>query len=614
MVICAMLFVWLGSLTLVVPAVADTGGYPYTSAVDCSAEFGIYSWCIDGDWLSPLGYAYRNCTDFAAWWLEANGAPDSEVRGLGNAYQWSTNAPSHGDTVNSTPSVGSVAQWGTEVGDGLGHVAIVTAVHADGSVDIAEYNEAGTGVYSTQASVRADSYIHFPGVSVQSGGSPPPPPAKHVLFDANGDGTSDVFFLSGLDGGTTGSGDLEAHGAYGSSFNTRGDFATPFAYLNTSQELPFFADVNGDGSADVCFLAGLNGGTTGSGDLDVHCAYGPSFNTRGDFATPFAYLNTSEELPFFADVNGDGSADMCFLAGLNGGTTGSGNLEIHCAYGPSFNTRGDFVTPFAYLNTSQELPFFADVNGDGSADMCFLAGLNGGTTGSGDLDVHCAYGPSFNTRGDFATPFAYLDTQTSWILDTGPGVPLAPSNATAVAGDQAATVSFATPLSDGGNPITGYTVTASPGGMTAAGSSSPITMPGLTNGKTYTFTVTASNAFGPGLASGSSTGVTPAPVPSLTSGPSPIVTPASPSTTADTAPAPGGRSTAPGPQADCVVPRLHHMTLAQARRALQHAHCQLGHVELPRHPRAHYIARVSRQSAQPGLRRHAGFPVAIILR
>lgn len=142
---------------------AEYTGYPDSSATDCSATYGIYSWCINSTWLSPRGYAFRNCTDYVAWWLQADGVADAFMRGLGNAYLWSANAPAHGDTVNSVPSVGSIAQWGAEVGHGYGHVAVVTAVNTDGSVDVAQYNQAGTGQYSIQFGVRADHYLHFPG-------------------------------------------------------------------------------------------------------------------------------------------------------------------------------------------------------------------------------------------------------------------------------------------------------------------------------------------------------------------------------------------------------------------------------------------------------------------
>jgi hypothetical protein len=59
-----------------------------------------------------------------------------------------------------------------------------------------------------------------------------------------------------------------------------------------------------------------------------------------------------------------------------------------------------------------------------------------------------------------------------------PGSPRAVS---AKRGDTLATVDFMAPASDGGSPITGYTVISHPGGVAATGPQGPITVTGLTN-------------------------------------------------------------------------------------------------------------------------------------
>jgi Fibronectin type III domain len=79
---------------------------------------------------------------------------------------------------------------------------------------------------------------------------------------------------------------------------------------------------------------------------------------------------------------------------------------------------------------------------------------------------------------------------------TPAGIPSPPQVPGAATLDQAAYVSCLPPASDGGSPIVSYTVTSSPGGITATGPSCPILVTGLTDGTKYTFTVTATNADG----------------------------------------------------------------------------------------------------------------------
>lgn len=97
-------------------------------------------------------------------------------------------------------------------------------------------------------------------------------------------------------------------------------------------------------------------------------------------------------------------------------------------------------------------------------------------------------------------------------------VPGAPSNVMATAGNASATISWSAPA-NGGSPITGYTITANPGGamMNAAGSALSVNFSGLTNGQSYTFAVYAVNAIGNGPST-SSGAVRPATVPAAPTG------------------------------------------------------------------------------------------------
>ena len=88
-------------------------------------------------------------------------------------------------------------------------------------------------------------------------------------------------------------------------------------------------------------------------------------------------------------------------------------------------------------------------------------------------------------------------------------VPNAPTSVSASAGDTQATVSFTAPTNVGGSAITGYGVISNPTGVVATGSTSPITITGLSNGTSYTFRVWALNSYGPSPYSAASGSVTP---------------------------------------------------------------------------------------------------------
>ncbi|WP_460744109.1 CHAP domain-containing protein, partial [Mariniluteicoccus endophyticus] len=139
--------------TPVIPGLVG-GSYPDADAYPCGS-----SWCKNGRSMSPRGFAYRNCTDFAAWrrgmvWSEINGNGD------GNAIGWRQGWLQRGRAVGSQPRVGAIAWWGASRGGGYGHVGIVIGVNPDGSARVEHYNYEVRGGYSITESARAEAYLY----------------------------------------------------------------------------------------------------------------------------------------------------------------------------------------------------------------------------------------------------------------------------------------------------------------------------------------------------------------------------------------------------------------------------------------------------------------------
>lgn len=131
------------------------------------------SWQSAGKDSFATSWGYnRECVSYAAWELyRLNGGrqtPTGTGSGsipsdwstysinvdatYGNAGDWGSVAKANGIAVNNTPTVGSIAWWTNGGNNGtftVGHVAVVTKVYSDGSVDLAQYNLREDGLYST---------------------------------------------------------------------------------------------------------------------------------------------------------------------------------------------------------------------------------------------------------------------------------------------------------------------------------------------------------------------------------------------------------------------------------------------------------------------------------
>lgn len=105
-----------------------------------------------------------------------------------------------------------------------------------------------------------------------------------------------------------------------------------------------------------------------------------------------------------------------------------------------------------------------------------------------------------------ASPASAIVTVTPRSVAT---VPSAPLTVTTTAGDTRVAVRWITPARSGGSAITSYTVASTPGGFTCITSSNACVVTELTNGESYTFTVTATNVVGTSVASAPSAAVSP---------------------------------------------------------------------------------------------------------
>jgi M6 family metalloprotease-like protein len=179
--------------------------------------------------------------------------------------------------------------------------------------------------------------------------------------------------------------------------------------------------------------------------------------------------------------------------------------------------------------SGQSVTFTAAVSGttptgsvtfnDGASPLCAAVPLANG-------EAQCAAGAlatgSHSIIAVYSGDGSNGASSSSPLIQSMITLPGAPTGVSASAGVGEATVTFSAPVSNGGSPITGYTVVSIPAGGTDSNAGSTALshlVTGLSNGTPYIFKVTASNLAGTGSASGGSPTVIPLALPTVSATP-----------------------------------------------------------------------------------------------
>ncbi len=212
----------------------------------------------------------------------------------------------------------------------------------------------------------------------------------------------------------------------------------------------------------------------------------------------------------YADVSAVSGAGVLDRSATNNGTTGAAATVSSGATQPT-STANELAIGF-YLDSG-----FGDK----------LAGGTGYTTRanvSPDENIELLAQDAVVGAGATPNPTFSTGADTTWLTSTvvlvagesGPAtLPGTPTAVDATAGNGNATLTWTAPA-NGNSPITSYTVTPyigstaqTPSTVTGSPATPSATVSGLTNGTTYTFTVTATNSVGAGPVSAASNPVTP---------------------------------------------------------------------------------------------------------
>nr|WP_304598782.1 fibronectin type III domain-containing protein [Geobacter sp. FeAm09] len=412
-----------------------------------------------------------------------------------------------GYTVVSTPAGGTDTNAGSTA---LSHVVTGLANGTAYTFTVTATNGAGTGSASaatTSATPRGNQAITFNNPGAQNFGS-----ALTLSATTNAAGQT-VAFSSSTTGvctvsGTTatfvmaGTCTIKADAAATSSYLAAPTVTQSFSVNAVVPGAPTITSVTGGiGQAMVVFTAPASNG--GAAITGYTVTSSPDNLTATALGSPITLNGVTNGTAYTFTVTATNSAGTGPASAPSTSFTPKGIQTITFAQ-PAAQSFGTTPTLAATASSGLTVTFTSSTTG-----VCTI-------TGGGALTFLTTGTCTINAAQ--AGNAAYVAAATvTWSFNVAAVVPGAPTIGSASAGDTLASVTFTAPAFTGGSAVTSYTVTTNPGGLTATGTASPITVTGLTNGTAYTFTVTATNNVGTGAASAASSSVTPNPGPAVAS-------------------------------------------------------------------------------------------------
>jgi len=375
-------------------------------------------------------------------------------------------------------------------------VAIVNVPGAPSSVSVTAGNAQATVSFTAPSSNGGASITSYTVTS--SGGQTASGSASPITVTGLANGTSYTFTVKATNSAGTG------------SVSVASSAVTPVAPVvitipgaptavnaiagNAQATVSFAAPSSNGGSVVTSYTVTSNSGKSASGNTSPITVTGLSNGTVYTFTVKATNsVGTGSASSVSNSVTPVAPVTVTVPGAPTGVTATAGSAQATVSFVAPSSTGGAAITSYTVTSSGGQTV-------SGSASPLIVTGLTNGTKYTFTVVAKNTVGASVaSTKSSSVTPTAPVTIV----------VPGAPTSVTATAGNAQATVSFTAPASNGGAAISSYVVTSN-SGQSASGSASPITVTGLTNGTSYTFTVKAINSAGTGSASAASNSVTPA--------------------------------------------------------------------------------------------------------